>query len=113
MSTLPKSLRSLILTVLLSFAAPIFLAAIALTAFSLLSYLPGVSQWGETSCSNLKLFLSTFGAGSAVQGIVTIGIVSSIAGALFDFYALFRYRQLGSYSSTSSRPPGKGDGCPG
>lgn len=97
MSILPNLLRSLVLTILLSFIAPIVLVITLLATASVISFIPGMEAIGQTGTAQLLLFLTVFGTGSALQGLTTIGVTCSLVGALFDAYAFYRYQSLSDH----------------
>ena len=97
MTILPNYLRSLVLTILLCFVAPITLVAVLFAAFGVLSYVPGLENLGQASTLHLLQFLAIFGSGCPIQGIMTIGSTCSVAGALFDTYAFYRYQMLNDH----------------
>jgi hypothetical protein len=97
MSILPNYLRSLVLTILLCFVAPILLVIVLFAALGVMSYLPGLESAGQTATVQLLKFLAIFGAGCPFQGIMTIGSTCSVVGALFDTYAFYRYQMLNDH----------------
>ena len=94
MTTLPNFLRSLLLTSLLSFAAPILLVGGVLAALSIVSYVPGFTLVSQTGATQVLRFLATFGSGCPIQGMLTIGLTCSFAGSLFDVFNFYRYQNL-------------------
>jgi hypothetical protein len=97
MSILPNFLRSLILTIFLSFVAPIVVVIALLTVFSGIGHVPGLETIGQTSTGELFKFLAVFGSGCPVQGVIVIGSTCSLVGALFDTYAFYRYQSLNDH----------------
>lgn len=93
MSILPL-LRSLLLTMIFSFTAPVFVIGGGLISVCLLGYVPGLQGTGGAIAFAMKQFLATFGSGSPWQGLVVIGFTCSLVGALFDTYAFYRYRMF-------------------
>jgi hypothetical protein len=85
-------LRSLFLTVLLSFCAPMLLMSGSLASTWLLTCIPGLESLGQIPTDLLLTFLDTFGGGCAVQGMLTIGLVCGFVGALFDIYVFYNFR---------------------
>ncbi len=83
--------RSLVLTVVLSFIAPLFLVGGALLLLSLIVHLPGSQGIIEHILTQIMHFLATFGSGSSLYGLLIIGLTCSFVGALFDIYAYCRY----------------------
>ena len=95
MSILPSFLSSLLLTALLSFAAPIALVGVMLTTLFAVSYVPGLAVLGHTGASQILGFLTIFGSGFPVQGILTIGLTCGIVGTLLDLFNFYRYECWG------------------
>lgn len=93
MSIFPNFLRSLLLTSIFSFVAPILLVGGALV-ISLIGYIPGLQGMGRAIAEPILQFLATFGSGSSFQGLVVISLTCSFVGALFDTYAFYRYQHL-------------------
>ena len=88
MNIISPLLLSVVLTSLLSFAAPIILWVIALAALSLLLHLPGGDLVAQTGINQIFWFLGVFGSGSAIEGILTIALACGIVGGLFTIYSL-------------------------
>ena len=86
--------RSLLLTTIFSFLVPVFLVGGLLVVLSLFSYVPGLQ--GMISDVSIKIlhFLATFGSGSSLNGLQTIGLTCGFVGALFDIYVYYRYQIL-------------------
>ena len=97
MSILPNFLRSLILTILLSFIAPIVVVIVLLAALAGIAYIPGVATIGQAGTTQLLQFLAVFGSGCPLQGIIVIGLTCSLVGALFDTYSFYRYQSLNDH----------------
>ena len=87
MSLLPNLLRSLLITSILSFLAPIFLVAVVWVVLFLIGYLPHLEAVGQVGTVHVSQFLEVFGSGSSVRGLVIIGLACSSVGVLFDTYA--------------------------
>jgi hypothetical protein len=94
MSTFTPFLRSLLLTSILSFAAPVILVGAILVALSLLGLIPLLESVGETGVKQVLQFLATFGSGHPFQGLVIIGFVCGLVGGLFDTFNFYRYQNL-------------------
>jgi hypothetical protein len=92
MSILPNLLRSLLLTSIFSFLAPVLLIGTILASLALLGYVPGLEVFGKAGVEQVAQFLKVFGSTSALRGLVTIGIVCSGVGVLFDAYTFYRYQ---------------------
>ncbi|NEQ67230.1 MAG: hypothetical protein F6J86_43890 [Symploca sp. SIO1B1] len=96
MTILPRFLRSLALTTLLSFVTPIVLVTMLLTAISVVTFVPGLQIIGNTGTTHLLDFLAAFGKGSSLEGVLVISLTFSLVGALFDTYAFYHYRIFNS-----------------
>lgn len=94
MSILPNYLRSLVLTILLCFVAPIVVVTALFAAVGVVYYVPGLESLGQIGTKELLKFLAVFGNGCPVEGVMTIGSTCSLVGALFDTYAFYRYQTL-------------------
>lgn len=94
MSILPNFLRSLLLTIIFSFTAPMLFIGGGLISVFLISYVPGLQGMGKAIVSAMQQFLATFGSGSPWRGLVVISLTCSVVGALFDTYAFYRYQNL-------------------
>ena len=86
--------RSLILTTVFSFIAPIFLFGGILFFLSLFSYIPGLQGMIADTSVQVIHFLDTFGSGSSLNGLFTIGLTCGFVGALFDTYVYYRSQIL-------------------
>lgn len=87
-------LRSLLLTSIFSFVAPMIFVGGALLILSLLSLLPGLQALGEIIATQISVFLAAFGSGTPLQGLFVICLTCSFVGALFDTYAYYRCQIL-------------------
>ncbi|BAY14407.1 hypothetical protein NIES2109_42550 [Nostoc sp. HK-01] len=94
MTFLLNFLRSLLVTVVFSFVAPIFLVGGILLLLSVLGYMPGLQTVTETSATGILHFLAIFGSGTPLRGMLIIGLTWSFVGALFDTYAYYRCQIL-------------------
>ncbi len=94
MSTLTNLLRSLLLTSIFTFLAPVLLISILLAGSAVISYLPHLEAFGTGSLEQIASFLKVFGSGSVWRGIIVIGSVGSLAGVLFDTYTFYRFQNL-------------------
>jgi len=88
MSILPF-LRSLLLTSVFSFVAPIVLVGGDQFVLNRL-----YSLEGKSIAEQILQFLATFGSGNSFRGLVVIGLTCSLVGVLFDTYAFYRYQSL-------------------
>ena len=94
MSIIMNFLRSLLLTVIFTFAAPIFFIGGLLSIVSLFGYLPGLQSVTAAIATHILLFLTIFGSGAPLQGLFVISLTCSFVGALFDTYAYYRCQIL-------------------
>lgn len=89
MSIFPHFLRSVLLTSLLSFVAPLLLIVVGLISFLLIGLVPPLQGVGRSGEELILHFLATFGSGCPLQGFLVIGLTFGLVGALFDTYASF------------------------
>ena len=87
-------LRSLLLTITLTFTTPILLIGGTLASFFIVGYIPGLEGIGSHSIGKVMDFLIIFGNGCPVEGALVIGLTCSFVGALFDTYAFYHYPNL-------------------
>lgn len=89
MSIFSSFLRSLLLTMILSFITPIFVFVGGVISFTLISYLPKLTALGQLCSHQILQFLAVFGRGNPLEGILIIAMTFSFVGALFDTYASY------------------------
>ncbi len=94
MTMFTNFVRSLLLTIIFSFVAPMIFIGVALLLLSLLSLLPGLQTLAETIATQISHFLATFGSGTPLQGLFVICLTCSFVGALFDTYVYYRCQIL-------------------
>ncbi|WP_414581052.1 hypothetical protein [Scytonema sp. PCC 10023] len=94
MTVMTNFLRSLVLSIIFSFVAPMFLFGITLLVLSLVGYIPGLQGVTEVITTLIMEFLAIFGSGTPVGGLFVISLTCSFVGALFDTYAYYRYQIL-------------------
>jgi hypothetical protein len=94
MTIFTNFLRSLLLTIIFSFLAPIFLIGGGLLFLSLIGHFPGLQEFTETIATQIVHFLATFGSGTPLRGLFVISLTCSFVGALFDMYAYYRCQIL-------------------
>lgn len=94
MSILAAFLRSLLLTSVLSFTAPLLLVGAILVSLSVAGYIPWLDTFSNTAVAQVLKFLATFGSGEPWHGLMVIGITCGLVGGLFDTYAFYRYQTL-------------------
>ncbi|MBD2445015.1 hypothetical protein H6G25_17860 [Dolichospermum sp. FACHB-1091] len=86
--------RSLVLTTIFSFIAPIFLFGGILLVLSVFSYIPGLQGMIADISVEVIHFLDTFGSGSSLNGLLIISLTCGFVGALFDTYVYYRSQIL-------------------
>lgn len=94
MTIFTNFLRSLLLTIIFSFVAPMFLVGGVLIVVSLMGYIPGLQVVTEVIATNILEFLTIFGSGTPLRGLFVISLTCCFVGALFDTYAYYRYQIL-------------------
>ncbi|MBR8837347.1 MAG: hypothetical protein DSM106950_25895 [Stigonema ocellatum SAG 48.90 = DSM 106950] len=94
MTILVNFLRSLLLTIIFSFVAPLFLFGGLLSIIFLVGYFPGLQGVTEAIANHILQFLTIFGSGAPIEGIFVISLTCSFVGALFETYAYYRYQIL-------------------
>ncbi|MBD2253600.1 hypothetical protein [Nostoc parmelioides] len=94
MTIFTNFLRSLVLTIIFSFVAPLCLIGGVLLFLSLGGYVPFVGGLTAAIANGIFNFLIIFGSGSALHGILVVGLTCSFVGALFDTYVYYRYQIL-------------------
>jgi hypothetical protein len=94
MTLLTNFLRSLVLTIIFSFAAPMFLVGSVLLLLPLMGHIPLLQGVTEASANRILHFLSIFGSGNAWHGLLVISLTCSFVGGLFDTYAYYRCQIL-------------------
>jgi hypothetical protein len=94
MSIFTNFLRSLLLTTVFSFIAPIFLVGCILMCLCLSGYVPGLQGLTEDIPSQILHFLAMFGTGSPMNGLFVICLTFGFVGGLFDIYAYYRCQIL-------------------
>lgn len=97
MSILPNLVRSLLLSILMSFVAPILvMGSFFLLCFSV-SFLPILETMGNAGARMITDFLAVFGTGYPLQGVLVIGLACSLVGGLFDLFNFYCYQNMGSH----------------
>ncbi|MCJ8283113.1 MAG: hypothetical protein MJK14_25745 [Rivularia sp. ALOHA_DT_140] len=87
-------IRSLLLSIIFSFVAPmIFFGGVSLILY-LASLIPGLEAITEIIATQISQFLATFGSGTPMQGVFVICLTCSFVGALFDTYVYYRCQIL-------------------
>ncbi|WP_341527066.1 hypothetical protein WKK05_31820 [Nostoc sp. UHCC 0302] len=94
MTLFTNLLRSLLLTIIFSFVAPMLLVGSLLLTLSLMGNFPGLQALTEAIATEIMHFLATFGSGTPLRGLFVISLTCSFVGALFDMYVYYRYQIL-------------------
>lgn len=94
MSILPNLVRSLILTGIFSFLAPVAFIGVILATLLVIGYIPHLEIVGKAGVAQVWHFLSIFGSGNVLHGILTIATTASLVAILFDAYTFYRYQNL-------------------
>lgn len=87
-------LRSLLLSIIFSFVAPIIIFGGALLVLSFISLFPALQTMTEIIATQISNFLAAFGSGMPMQGLFVICLTCSFVGALFDTYVYYRCQIL-------------------
>ncbi|MHC5615692.1 MAG: hypothetical protein ACYTXA_33140 [Nostoc sp.] len=90
MTIFTNFLRSLLLTIIFSFVAPMLLVGGGLLLLSLSSHFPGLQELTEAIAIQIRHFLATFGSGTPLRGLFVISLTCTFVGALFDMYVYYR-----------------------
>ncbi|CCH67987.1 hypothetical protein RINTHH_18320 [Richelia intracellularis HH01] len=90
MTILTNFLRSLLLTVIFCFVAPMLLVGFFLLMLSLISFIPPLQNLSEEISHEVLHFLAVFGSGISFRGLCVISLTCSFVGGLFDTYAYYR-----------------------
>ncbi|MFH7027152.1 MAG: hypothetical protein ACHBN1_17560 [Heteroscytonema crispum UTEX LB 1556] len=98
MTIFTNFLRSLLLTIIFSFVAPMFLVGVILIALSAAGYFPGLQELSNAIATQISDFLAIFGSGTPLRGLFTISLTCSFVGGLFDTYAYYRCQILRIHS---------------
>ncbi|HYX13063.1 MAG TPA: hypothetical protein VE944_01575 [Nostoc sp.] len=94
MAIFTNFLRSVLLTIIFSFLAPMLLVGGVLFLLPLIGYFPGLQELTEAIATQIMHFLATFGSGSPLRGLFVISLTCSFVGALFDMYVYYRCQIL-------------------
>ncbi len=94
MSLVPRLLRSLTLTAILTFLAPLLVLGALLLPLMLLERLNGLESLSRHGITQIFYFLQTFGSGNPLHGALIISLVCSLVGMLFDSYTLYRHEKF-------------------
>ncbi|MEA5594369.1 hypothetical protein [Rivularia sp. UHCC 0363] len=94
MTMFTNFLRSLVLSIIFSFVAPMIFVGGTLLSLSLVSLVPGLQTVTEIIVNQISNFLAAFGSGTPLQGLFVICLTCSFVGALFDTYVYYRCQIL-------------------
>ena len=83
-------LKSLLLSLLFSFASPLVLIGGVLALLSGLSHVPGLGEMAITGNRGILDFLAVFGNGYPILGLLTIGLACSLVGGLLELFNIFQ-----------------------
>jgi hypothetical protein len=86
--------RSLLLTTFLSFTMPILLVGGILMVALAVSYIPGLTGFGQIGANQILGFLTIFGSGYPIQGMLIVGLSWGMVGCLFELYNFYLYQDL-------------------
>ncbi len=92
MTVFPSFLRSLILTAIFSFFAPLCLIVATFASLSAIACIPTLQTLAEAIACQISAFLATFGSGTPFQGMIVICLTCTFVGSLFDAYVYVFYR---------------------
>ncbi len=79
--------RSLLVTSMVSFAAPLFLIGAIIVMLTAVAHVPNLETLGQVAIQQVFKFLAVFGNGNAIEGALVIALTCGLVGALFDTYA--------------------------
>ncbi|WP_375497782.1 hypothetical protein [uncultured Nostoc sp.] len=94
MAIFTNFLRSLLLTIIFSFVAPMLFVGGGLFLLPLIGYFSGLQELTEAIATQIMHFLATFGSGTPLRGLFVISLTCSFVGALFDMYVYYRCQIL-------------------
>lgn len=94
MNILFSFITSLLLTTLVSFAAPIIIIIVLFAFLTVASHVSFMGIYADECYRQLWSFLMMFGEGSGTNGILTISVVAGIAGLLFESLNFYRFQIL-------------------
>ncbi|MDJ0621105.1 MAG: hypothetical protein QNJ63_30945 [Calothrix sp. MO_192.B10] len=94
MTILTNFLRSLLLTIIFCFVAPMLLVGACLLLVCVIGYFPPLQELSAVTLHRILHFLSIFGSGTSFRGLCVISLTCSFVGGLFDTYAYYRCQIL-------------------
>ncbi|ELR97666.1 hypothetical protein [Gloeocapsa sp. PCC 73106] len=87
--------RSLLLTTAFTFSVPIVLTGALFGLLVLVGHVPGCDWLATNGAAQIVGFLSVFGSGYPLQGVIIIGFAFGFVGGLFDLFNFYRYQTMG------------------
>ncbi|HIK05788.1 MAG TPA: hypothetical protein IGS40_13930 [Trichormus sp. M33_DOE_039] len=94
MTTFTHYLRSLVLAMIFSFVTPLIFIGGVLLFVGVSGYIPLLQELAAISATGILNFLTVFGSGSILNGILVISLTCGFVGGLFDTYVYYRYQIL-------------------
>lgn len=88
-------LVSLLLTTIISFAAPALVIGLFFGTLLILGYIPGLELLGHCGTAQVLNFLAVFGSGKPFEGVIILGFAFAVVGFLFDLFNFYFYRYQG------------------
>ncbi len=90
-------MRSLTLTLILSFVFPLAIVGSLFLGLSVLGYLPWLAILGQLGQSQLISVLVIFGNGAILPGLVVIASTCSLVAGFFDLFNFWFYQTAREY----------------
>ncbi|MDJ1174859.1 hypothetical protein [Roseofilum capinflatum] len=90
MNVLLIFIRSLCLAIVLSFVAPWIIIGGVMIGLDLGTQIPGLTTLSQAGESFIWHILAIFGNGEPLEGLLVLGVTSSLVGAMFDAFAFYR-----------------------
>jgi hypothetical protein len=85
-----KLLKSLLVSLLFSFASPLFLIGMLLLILNALERVPSLSYSIAEANKNILSFLAIFGNGFSVLGVLVIGLACALVGGFLELFNIFQ-----------------------
>jgi len=92
MNILSNPIAGLLLTTFVSFIAPVVAIGTILAGSYLVGWLPGFTVIGHIGSDSIVGFLTIFGSGLPINGMITIGLASAFVGALLELFSFCVHR---------------------
>ena len=93
MTNLWMFLASLTTALVVCFLLPILTICLLLGVLTMAEFSP-LANFGQIGLDSTLRILSTFGSGSAWQGVLTISLTLSLVGGLFDTYTFYSCQSI-------------------